>query len=114
MAQKGIALHDGESIFAKMVELESRLSSIEKQKSVANNFLTEVELIEWLHISREAVLKFRKDPEDPIPFLMAGRRYLYEPTEIVKWMRRQAQRKMPKTKPKRLRRNQRKIAERFV
>ncbi len=52
--------------------------------------LTEVELCELLRVSREAVLKFRRDTVDPIPHFKAGRRYLYDEGEVLKWAKRSA------------------------
>jgi excisionase family DNA binding protein len=54
--------------------------------------LTEKEACEFLRISREAILKFRRDMKDPIPYLKVGRRYLYEESEVVKWAKRNARR----------------------
>lgn len=54
--------------------------------------LTEQEACELLRVSREAILKFKRDSLDPIPFLKAGRRYLYDEAEIMKWAKRNARR----------------------
>lgn len=57
--------------------------------------LTEEELSELLRVSRDALAKFRRDREDPLPFMMAGRRYLYDEAQVLKWATRQARRNRP-------------------
>ena len=54
--------------------------------------LTEAETSRFLRVSRVAILKFRRDPVDPIPCFKIGRRYLYDPAEILRWAKRQAAR----------------------
>ena len=62
----------------------------------ANNdkkgLLTEAEIADFLRVSREAILRFKRDRVDPIPCFKAGRRYLYEPSEVLRWAKRQATR----------------------
>lgn len=60
--------------------------------------MTEEELCDFLHVSREAVYRFRSYSEDPIPYLRAGRRYLYEQDQVLKWLRREGQRDRAKKK----------------
>ena len=45
------------------------------------------------HVSDEALQRFRDDPDDPLPHLRAGRRYLYIPEEVEEWARRQAKKR---------------------
>jgi len=54
--------------------------------------LTEAEVADFLRVSREAILRFKRDGVDPIPCFKAGRRYLYEPGEVLRWAKRQATR----------------------
>ena len=56
------------------------------------SLLTEEEACKFLRISREAILKFKRDTVDPIPHLKAGRQSLYEESEILKWAKRNARR----------------------
>ncbi len=60
--------------------------------TMAESLLTEEEICTLLRVSREATLKFRRDPVDPIPHMKAGRRYLYEKTKVLKWAERNAKR----------------------
>lgn len=61
-------------------------------RGLAQRLLTEAEICELLRVSREAVLKFRRHPNDPIPCLKAGRRYLYDTGKVLRWAERQADR----------------------
>ena len=54
------------------------------------SLLTEAEVAGFLRVSREAILRFKRDAVDPIPCFKAGRRYLYEPSEVLRWAKRQA------------------------
>lgn len=54
--------------------------------------MTEAEACRFLRVSRVAVLKFRRNPLDPIPCFKVGRRYLYERGDLLKWAKRQAAR----------------------
>jgi predicted DNA-binding transcriptional regulator AlpA len=45
--------------------------------------------VEW-GISHEAIRRFREDAADPIPFLRAGRRYIFVRAEVEEWARRRA------------------------
>ena len=49
--------------------------------------LTEDEVARLLRVSREAILKFKRDKLNPIPCLRVGRRYLYEECEVLEWAR---------------------------
>lgn len=60
--------------------------------------LTEAEASQFLRVSREAVLRFKRDPVDPIPCYKAGRRFLFDAAEILKWAKRQAQRAYQKNR----------------
>jgi hypothetical protein len=54
--------------------------------------MTEAEACRFLRVSRVAILKFRRNPLDPIPCFKVGRRYLYERGDLLKWAKRQATR----------------------
>jgi len=54
--------------------------------------LTEDEICEWLHISKECLLKLKRDPLDPLPYMKVGRRFLFDPEKVTKWGERQAKR----------------------
>jgi hypothetical protein len=54
--------------------------------------LTEEEACKFLRISRVGILKRKRDRIDPIPCYKVGRRYLYEPGEVLRWAKRQAER----------------------
>ena len=54
--------------------------------------LTEEEICELLRVSREAILKFKRDPIDPIPCFKAGRRFLYDQNQVLRWAKRHADR----------------------
>lgn len=58
-----------------------------------NPLFTEQEVMEYLSVGRDAMQKFRRDQDDPIPYLKAGRRFLYDLGKIRKWLERQARRK---------------------
>ena len=58
--------------------------------------LTEAEAADFLRVAREAILRFKRDGVDPIPCFKAGRRYLYEPAEVLRCAKRQAVRKQKK------------------
>ena len=60
--------------------------------AMVEKLLTEKEICEFLRVSREGIKRFKRDLTDPIPFLRAGRRFLYDPSEVLKWARRQARR----------------------
>lgn len=53
--------------------------------------LTEEQLCRLFRVSRDAVLRFKRDPLDPIPFLKLGRRYLFELDAVLRWARRQGE-----------------------
>ena len=55
-------------------------------------YYTNDELKKLLRVSEEALQRFRRDPEDPLPHLRAGRRYLYIPEEVENWARARAER----------------------
>jgi excisionase family DNA binding protein len=57
-----------------------------------NRPLTEDEVCELLRISKETLLKAKRDPLDPIPYKKVGRRYLYDRTEVMRWATRQGER----------------------
>jgi hypothetical protein len=67
-----------------------------------NKLLTEIELCRFLRVSRDAVVKFRKDLSDPIPYLKVGRRHLYNEDEVLKWARRAAKRKSDQERRRRM------------
>jgi helix-turn-helix protein len=54
--------------------------------------LTEEEAAGFLRVSREAILRLKRDEVDPIPCYKVGRRYLYDPKEVLRWARRRADR----------------------
>ena len=60
--------------------------------------ITEEQLCKFLHVSREAVHRFRTRDNDPIPFMKAGRRYLYLQSAVLKWAEREGQRAKEKRK----------------
>lgn len=62
------------------------------QNDSKKGLLTEAEISAFLRVSREAILRFKRDRVDPIPCFKAGRRYLYEPSEVLRWAKRQATR----------------------
>ena len=51
---------------------------------------TEAEAMRFLRVSREAMLKFRRDSLDPIPHAKVGRRYLYDLRKVLAWAERRA------------------------
>ena len=55
-------------------------------------FLTEEQVIELCHSSRFAMKRFRERSADPIPHVKIGRRFLYDPRALHKWLERQARR----------------------
>ncbi len=61
-----------------------------------NEYLTNGDLAKLLHVSDEAIKRFRIRPKDPLPHLRAGRRYLYISGEVEAWARRQAVREQGK------------------
>ncbi|MEM6675228.1 MAG: DNA-binding protein [Planctomycetota bacterium] len=60
----------------------------------ALNLLSEKELSEQLHVSTWALRRFRtrRDADDPLPFVMAGRRVLYHVSDVEAWLTREARR----------------------
>lgn len=65
-------------------------------KQPKKQLMTEEEACDFLRVSREAIFKFRRDQVDPIPCFKAGRRYLYDPSEVLRWAKRQAERVLKK------------------
>lgn len=63
----------------------------------AELFLTEEEVCEWLHISREGLLRLKRDKLDPIPARKYGRRFVYLESEVKKWGERQYRRYRDRT-----------------
>lgn len=54
--------------------------------------LTRPEVCELLRIGFDAEVKLRRDPDDPIPHLAAGRRLLYDREKVLRWAERQTKR----------------------
>ena len=61
-----------------------------------NRFLTEEEACQLLHISREAMLKFKRDPVNAPPALKVGRRYLYDIEKLITWAEKNFKRHLQK------------------
>ena len=56
------------------------------------NLLTEKEVAVFLRVSREAITKFKRLPSDPLPYMKAGRRCLYDTKYVLAWAERNAKR----------------------
>jgi hypothetical protein len=52
--------------------------------------LTEKEIARYLRVSRDAITRFKRRRNDPIPFEKAGRRCLYDLAAVRAWTRRSA------------------------
>jgi hypothetical protein len=61
-------------------------------QSAFKDMLTEEELCIIFHVSRETILKSKRDPIDPIPCHKFKRRYLYDLAEVLRWTKRSAER----------------------
>lgn len=68
---------------------------MEPANTNTKKLLTEEEACDFLRVSRDALAKFRRDKADPLPFMKAGRRYLYLESELISWAKRQARRSSP-------------------
>ncbi len=42
-----------------------------------------------LHIRPRRVSEYTRQPDDPLPYLKVGRRLLFDPREVRRWMKRQ-------------------------
>jgi hypothetical protein len=60
-----------------------------KRQDLADR-LTEREFCAEYRISREACLKHRLDPNDPLPHLRFGRRIIYVRADVERWAARRA------------------------
>ena len=58
-----------------------------KRRTLTNNG---VKLL--LHCGDWALRELRSQAEDPLPFMKAGKRYLYDEEKVIKWAERQAKR----------------------
>ena len=73
-------------------EINHTLEALVKLAAVVTEkTLTEDQLCEVLHVSRESLLKCRRLKEDPMPAMKVGRRYLYDLGKVLEWAERQAQ-----------------------
>lgn len=54
--------------------------------------LTESEVARYLRVSRDAITRFKRRRDDPIPYEKAGRRCLYDLDAVRAWTRRNARR----------------------
>ena len=83
----------------KMIHTERTLRVVDRncavkrrQRLVPRELLREEEACRLLRISREAILRFKRDQVNPIPHLKVGRRFLYEEHEVIGWAKRSAKR----------------------
>lgn len=60
--------------------------------SASPTLLTRAELLRTFRVGKEAEVKFRCDPVDPLPHITFGRRILYPLGEVIEWARRRASR----------------------
>lgn len=58
----------------------------------APEFVTRRKLAETLNVSLDTVGKFTHDETDPLPHYKIGRRHLFRMSEVLEWLRRQAER----------------------
>ena len=54
--------------------------------------LTLQETCNLLRVSHEAIAKFVRLPQDPLPALRAGRRWLFRQEAVLRWCERQGKR----------------------
>jgi len=54
--------------------------------------LTEKEVMTWLQASRSKMQRLRKRRVDPIPFMVYGHEFRFDPEEVKKWLSRQTKR----------------------
>ena len=93
---------DVPALLARLAAAQSALVArlqgqrLRSPSAVAEGLLTEAQLCAALHVSREAVLRLRRDPVDPIPCMRAGRRFLYDLERVKAWMERRAGRARPR------------------
>ena len=66
--------------------------------------MTRRECAEYLRISIDGLNALVHRNDDPLPRMEAGRRFLFDPTEVLAWARRQADRKIEAQKNPRSRR----------
>lgn len=54
-----------------------------------DSLLTDVELCRFLSVTRPTLRRFLRDPDDPLPCYMLGKRRRYDRAEVLKWAERQ-------------------------
>ena len=62
------------------------------ESKTAPRLLTRQEAAGYLRCSVDALARFIRDRQDPLKFLSAGRRHLFDPAELVGWASRRGRR----------------------
>jgi hypothetical protein len=70
----------------------AREKSYSTEQALEERLMTRREVARYLRVSLDGIRTLQRREVDPLPVLMAGRRFLYERREVLKWARREANR----------------------
>lgn len=68
------------------------MSQPSESSPIPRRWLTRREILDFLGISGMTLIKFIRDPQDPIPHLVLGNQYRFDLPKVEKWAERRSAR----------------------